>query len=56
MKNVANTRFATKSWDENPYGEGQDLPILSSLAPARESFGACAARARRLLGTGLSIL
>jgi hypothetical protein len=124
MKNVANSRFTIKSWDEKPYGEGQDLPkltraavtktftgdiageghveylmmyssdgsatfvglervvghvagkaaascsnaleysrtawrrspISSSLAPARESFGACAVRARRVLGTGLSIL
>src|SRR5712692_9561825 len=114
MKNVANSRFTIKSWDEKPYSEGQDLPKLtraavtktfngdiageghveylmmyrsdgsatfqgkraalcsntleysrtarrrsptsSSLAPAQESFGACAARARRLLGTGLSIL
>src|SRR2546426_6252965 len=31
-------------------------PIPSSLAPEPESFVACAARARRLLGTGLSIL
>ncbi len=31
-------------------------PISSSLAPARDSFGAYAGRARRLLGTGLSIL
>ena len=31
-------------------------PTSSSLAPAQESFGDCAARARRLLGTGLSIL
>ena len=29
MKNVANTRFTIKSWDEKPYGEGQDLPKLT---------------------------
>ena len=124
MKNVANSRFAIKSWDEKPYSEGQDLPKLTRAAvtkaftgditgdghveylmmyrsdgsatfvgleritgqvagkagsfvlhrtgvfengmakesyfvipaPARESFGACAARARRQLGTGVSIL
>jgi hypothetical protein len=31
-------------------------PMSSFLDPARESFGASAARVRRLLGTGLSIL
>src|SRR5437016_1488421 len=124
MKNVANSRFTIKSWDEKPYSEGQDLPKLtraavtksftgdiageghveylmmyrgdgsatfvglerssgtlqgrravlcsnaleysrtawrrspipSSLAPEPESFEACAARAARTLGTGLSIL
>ena len=125
MKNVANSRFTIKSWDEKPYSEGQDLPKLtraavtkaftgdiageghveylmmyrsdgsatfvglervvghvagkagsfvlqrtgvfengvakesyspSSLAPVRASLGACAARARRPWGTGLSIL
>ncbi len=37
-------------------GQTPRSPISSSLAPARDSFGAYAARARRLLGTGLSIL
>src|SRR5437763_17200980 len=123
MKNVANSRFTIKSWDEKPYSEGQDLPKLTRAAvtktfsgdiageghveylmmyrsdgsatfvglervvgqaagkagsfvlqrtggfesgaakesyfvipgPVPESFEACAAKARRLLGTGLSI-
>ena len=29
MKNVANSRFTIKSWDEKPYSEGQDLPKLT---------------------------
>ena len=29
MKIIANARFALKSWDEQPYGEGQDLPRLT---------------------------
>jgi Protein of unknown function (DUF3224) len=29
MKQTANARFAIKSWDENPFGEGQDLPKLT---------------------------
>ena len=68
MKNVANSRFAIKSWDEKPFSEGQDLPRMTraavtnrspmswSLAPGRGSFGPCAAKARRPWGTGLSIL
>jgi len=28
MKKSANARFAIKSWDEKPYGEGEDLPRL----------------------------
>jgi hypothetical protein len=29
MKKSATARFAIKSWDEQPYGEGQDLPRLT---------------------------
>ncbi len=29
MKQSANARFAIKSWDEKPYGEGQGLPKLT---------------------------
>ncbi len=29
MKNVANSRFTIKSWDEKPYNEGQGLPRLT---------------------------
>src|SRR6266487_2552476 len=29
MKNIANSRFTIKSWDEKPYGDGQDLPKLT---------------------------
>jgi len=34
---------------------GEGIPISSFLALAQESFEVCGARARRLLGTGLSI-
>jgi hypothetical protein len=37
MKNVANSRFAIKSWDEKPYSEGQDLPKLTRAA-VRKTF------------------
>ncbi len=40
MKNVANSRFSIKSWDEKPDGEGEDLPKLT----------------RELSGAGPSIL
>ena len=29
MKKTANARFAIKTWDEKPYGEGEDLPTLT---------------------------
>jgi hypothetical protein len=32
MKNVANSRFTIKSWDEKPYSEGQGLPKLTRAA------------------------
>jgi hypothetical protein len=39
MKNVANSRFTLKSWDEKPYGEGQDLPKLTRAAVAKTFTG-----------------
>jgi Protein of unknown function (DUF3224) len=29
MQKTANARFAIKTWDEKPFGEGQDLPKLT---------------------------
>jgi hypothetical protein len=39
MKNVANSRFAIKSWDEKPYHEGQDLPKLTRAAVTKTFTG-----------------
>jgi len=39
MKNVANARFAIKSWDEKPYSEGQDLPRLTRAAVTKTLTG-----------------
>jgi hypothetical protein len=39
MKNVANTRFTIKSWDEKPFGEGQDLPRLTRAAVTKAFSG-----------------
>ena len=39
MKNVANARFAIKSWDEKPYSEGQDLPKLTRAAVTKTFTG-----------------
>src|SRR3970040_1880047 len=39
MKNVANSRFTIKSWDEKPYSEGQDLPKLTRAAVIRTFTG-----------------
>jgi len=39
MKNLANSRFAIKSWDEKPYSEGQDLPKLTRAAVAKTFTG-----------------
>jgi Protein of unknown function (DUF3224) len=39
MKNVANSRFTLKSWDEKPYGEGQDLPKLTRAAVTKTFTG-----------------
>ena len=39
MKNVANARFAIKSWDEKPYGEGQGLPKLTRATVTKAFTG-----------------
>src|SRR4030081_3041106 len=39
MKNVANSRFTIKSWDEKPYSEGQDLPKLTRAAVTKTFTG-----------------
>src|SRR6185295_6785872 len=39
MKHVAHSRFAIKSWDEKPYGEGQDLPKLTRAAVTKTFTG-----------------
>jgi hypothetical protein len=39
MKNSANARFAIKTWDEKPYGEGQDLPRLARASVTKTLTG-----------------
>ena len=39
MKNVANSRFAIKSWDEKPYSEGQGIPKLTRAAVTKTFTG-----------------
>jgi hypothetical protein len=39
MKNVAQSRFAIKSWDEKPYDEGQNLPKLTRAAVRKTLTG-----------------
>jgi uncharacterized protein DUF3224 len=39
MKNVANARFAIKSWDEKAYSEGPDLPKLTRAAVTKTFTG-----------------
>src|SRR5436190_15372618 len=39
MENVANSRFAIKSWDEKPYSEGQGLPKLTRAAVTKTFTG-----------------
>src|SRR2546422_3098126 len=45
MKNVANSRFTIKSWDEKPYGEGPDLPKLTRAAVTKTFTGDIAGEA-----------
>jgi hypothetical protein len=39
MRKTAKARFAIKSWDEKPYGEGQDLPKLTRASVAKTLTG-----------------
>ncbi|OFW11927.1 MAG: hypothetical protein A3H96_26090 [Acidobacteria bacterium RIFCSPLOWO2_02_FULL_67_36] len=39
MKKTANARFAIKTWDEKPYGEGQDLPTLTRATVTKTFTG-----------------
>jgi len=39
MKNIANARFAIKSWDEAPYSEGQNQPKLSRASVTKTYTG-----------------
>jgi hypothetical protein len=39
MKNIANSQFAIKSWDEKSYSEGQDLPKLTRAAVTKTFTG-----------------
>ena len=39
MKLSASARFAIKTWDEKPYGEGQDLPKLTRASVTKTYTG-----------------
>jgi len=39
MKQSANARFAIKTWDETPYGEGQGQPRLSRASVTKTYTG-----------------
>lgn len=39
MKNVANGRFAIKSWDEKPYGEAPELPKMTRASVMKTFTG-----------------
>ncbi|HET9793013.1 MAG TPA: DUF3224 domain-containing protein [Thermoanaerobaculia bacterium] len=39
MKKLASGRFAIKSWDEQPYSEGQDLPKLTRASVEKTFTG-----------------
>ena len=39
MKTTATARFAIQSWDEKPYGEGQDLPRLARASVTKRFTG-----------------
>ena len=39
MKSTANARFAIKSWDEKPYGEGPGLPKMTRAAVLKTFTG-----------------
>jgi hypothetical protein len=39
VKKTANAHFAIQSWDEKPYGEGQDLPRLTRASVTKSFTG-----------------
>ena len=39
MKKTATARFAIKTWDEKPFGEGPDLPKLTRASVAKTFTG-----------------
>lgn len=39
MKNIANGRFAIKSWDEKPYGEAPELPKMTRASVTKTFTG-----------------
>jgi len=39
MKNVANSRFTLKSWEEKPYSEGEGLPKMTRAAVTKSYAG-----------------
>jgi hypothetical protein len=39
MSRTAKARFAIKSWDEKPYGEGHDLPKLTRASVSKTFTG-----------------
>jgi hypothetical protein len=39
MKNVANSQFTIKSWDEKPYSEGEGLPKLTRATVTKTFTG-----------------
>src|SRR5215216_4423919 len=39
MQRTANARFAIKSWDEKPYGEGEGLPRLTRATVTKTFTG-----------------
>jgi hypothetical protein len=46
MKQSASARFAIKSWDEEPYDEGQDLPKLARARVTKTYTGDIAGEGR----------
>jgi len=39
MKQTANSRFAIQSWNETPYGEGEELPKLTRASVTKTYTG-----------------
>jgi hypothetical protein len=46
MKKSANARFAIKTWDEKPYGEGKDRPKLTRASVTKTYSGDIEAEAQ----------